>query len=142
MIRQVDRSTAPEKLERRKKRELKKILETITKFNLFTVTDIFAYHQGISRGTFYNWKFDELEDIKGALELNRTRTKRSVLRKWAESDNPTCQMALVKLTATDEERRALSLQYNEHKGEIKHQLLSIDPLSDGDGEDPANEGTP
>lgn len=141
MSNQVDRSTSPEKLERRKKRELKKILETIAKFNLFTVTDIFAYHQGISRGTFYNWGFDGLEDIKAALELNKTRTKRSVLRKWAESDNPTCQMALVKLTATDEERRALSLQYNEHKGEIKHQLLSIDPLSDGDSEDPTDAGT-
>jgi hypothetical protein len=138
---QVDRSTSPEKLERRKKRELKAILETIAKYNLFTVTDIFAYHQGISRGTFYNWRFDEVDEIKAALELNKTRTKRSILRKWAESDNPTCQMALVKLTATDEERRALSLQYNEHKGEVVHKLMTLDPLADGDDGDQDDTGT-
>ena len=49
------------------------------------------------------------------LERNRTELKVSMRSKWYTSNAPALQMALMKLIATPEELRKLSMQYIERK---------------------------
>jgi len=47
-------------------------------------------------------------------EENRINVKVSMRSKWYKSDNPTLQMGLMKLIATDTERANLSMQKVDH----------------------------
>lgn len=89
----------------------KEILNVIKEYNLFCITDIFAFYKGCSRATFYNKGLDKLDTIKEAIDDNRILGKQSLKSKWAESDNATLQIALFKIICTDEERQALSQSY-------------------------------
>lgn len=67
----------------------------------------------ISKQTLYNYfpaGSDELSEISNALGHNKTALKIAMRQKWYQSDNPTVQIALYKLAADDEEKRALSGQ--------------------------------
>lgn len=72
-----------------------------------------------SRATFYNHGLDKLDTIKDALEQNRINVKKGLRKKWYESDNATTQIALYRLTSTDEELSKLNSQKVEHSGELK-----------------------
>lgn len=68
----------------------------------------------ISKQTLYNYfpaGSDELAAVNNALGHNRTALKIAMRQKWYNSENPTTQIALYKLAADDEEKRALSGQY-------------------------------
>lgn len=69
---------------------------------------------------------NELHSIKRALGLNKIKAKTKMVNKWEESENATLQIAAYKLIATDEERQALSTNYQktEHSGEVKTTSLS------------------
>jgi len=72
--------------------------------------------------TFYShFKLDsnELNAIKEILDLNKINTKTKMYDKWFESDNATLQLAFFKLIGDDNERKALSTNWNEHSGEFK-----------------------
>ena len=56
----------------------------------------------------------ELNTIKAALEKNKINAKTKMVDKWQDSENPTLQIAAFKLIATDEERKALSTNWNEN----------------------------
>lgn len=80
-----------------------------------------------SKATFYKYfpdNSDELNDLREMIESNKVSLKRRLRSKWEKSDNSTLQMALYKLTANPEERKALATNYNEHSGNdgepIKH----------------------
>ncbi len=89
--------------------------EVIVKYKLFFVEDIVAYLP-ISKPTFYEFypdKSNELNELKDLLEQNRTELKVSMRSKWYKSNAPALQMALMKLICSDEERKKLSMTYND-----------------------------
>jgi hypothetical protein len=54
---------------------------------------------------------DKLDSIKTALTQVKTNLKVSMRSKWFRSENPTLQLALMKLVSSDEELRKLSMQH-------------------------------
>lgn len=72
---------------------------------------------GVSKHTFYNHKLHEKHEIKEALKANRVRAKSALRNKWFKSDNPALNLALYKLIGTDEERKVLSTNYQNHGGQ-------------------------
>lgn len=90
-----------------------KALKAIDEHNLMFVGDIWAFI-GISRATFYNgYHLDKLDSIKGALDKNKITTKSNLKAKWYKSQNPTLQIALMRLISEDDERKKLSQQYHD-----------------------------
>ena len=88
--------------------------EVIVKHKLFFVDDIVAFLP-CSKQTFYEFypvNSDQLDELKGLLETNRTTLKVSMRSKWYTSNAPALQMALMKLIATPEELRKLSMTHN------------------------------
>ena len=89
--------------------------EMIVKHKLFFIEDIVAFLP-CDKTTFYSFfkvESNELNELKGLLETNRTELKVSMRSKWYKSNAPALQMALMKLIATPEELKKLSMQYIE-----------------------------
>lgn len=96
-------------------------IEAIDQNNLFFISDVIAY-LGISSETYYNHfplESKESNAIKERLNKNAMRTKVSIRSKLHQSTSPAGLLALYKLLATEDERRALSMEYRDHtsKGE-------------------------
>jgi hypothetical protein len=100
--------------------------EMIVKHKLFFIDDICAFLP-ISRTTFYDWEFDKSDELKGLLETNRTTLKVSMRSKWYTSNAPALQMALMKLIATPDELKKLSMQFIESENTNKNEI-SIKPI--------------
>ena len=106
----------------------------IVKNRLFFIEDIIAYLP-ISKPTFYDYfKVDsnEFNELKELLDENRIVLKVGMRKKWYDSNAPALQLALMKLIATPEELRKLSMQHIEQKSDstITHVLslgAGIDP---------------
>jgi hypothetical protein len=86
--------------------------EMIVKHKLFFIDDIVAFLP-ISKSTFYEWKMEQSDELKDLLNQNRTELKVSMRSKWYKSNAPALQMALMKLIATPEELKKLSMQFVE-----------------------------
>ena len=89
--------------------------EAIVKHKLFFIEDIVAYLP-CTKQTFYDFfpvNSDEIDELKRLLETNRTELKVSMRSKWYKSTAPALQMALMKLICSDEERKKLSMTYND-----------------------------
>jgi hypothetical protein len=84
--------------------------EVIVKHKLFFIDDIIAFLP-ISKSTFYEWKLEQSDELKDLLNINRTELKVSMRSKWYKSNAPALQMALMKLIATPEELRKLSMNH-------------------------------
>ena len=87
--------------------------EVIVKHKLFFIEDIVAFLP-ISKPTFYEYfpvDSNEVNELKGLLETNRTTLKVSMRSKWYTSNAPALQMALMKLIASPEELRKLSMNH-------------------------------
>jgi hypothetical protein len=88
--------------------------EVIVKHKLFFIEDIVAFLP-CDKTTFYRFfepESNEYNELKGLLETNRTTLKVSMRSKWYTSNAPALQMALMKLIATPEELRKLSMTHN------------------------------
>lgn len=99
--------------------------DVIVKHKLFFIEDIVAFLP-CSKPTFYDYfppDSNELNELKDLLETNRTELKVSMRSKWYKSNAPALQMALMKLIATPEELKKLSVNYNENTSS-----LTFDPL--------------
>ena len=109
----------------------KKAVEAIEKHRLFFISDV-APMIGISEKTFYNHNLHELQSIKEALTKNRIEVKSSMRSKWFKSENPTLQLALMKLISTDEEIKRLAMQYTESKNthDVKLHTLSDEQVQE------------
>ena len=95
--------------------------EMIVKHKLFFIDDIIAFLP-CSKQTFYDFfpvDSDQLDELKGLLETNRTELKVSMRSKWYKSNAPALQMALMKLISTPEELRKLAMNYNENVERIE-----------------------
>jgi hypothetical protein len=84
--------------------------EVIVKHKLFFIDDIIAFLP-ISKSTFYEWKLEQSDELKDLLNQNRTELKVSMRSKWYKSNAPALQMALMKLIASPEELRKLSMNH-------------------------------
>jgi len=87
--------------------------EMIVKHKLFFIEDIVAFLP-ISKPTFYEYfpiQSNEVNELKGLLETNRIELKISMRSKWYKSNAPALQMALMKLIASPEELRKLSMNH-------------------------------
>lgn len=115
-----------------KKKIFEQAKEMIVKHKLFFIEDIVAFLP-ISKPTFYEYfpvDSNEVNELKGLLETNRVELKVSMRSKWYKSNAPALQMALMKLIATPDELRKLSMNTQSHEGNVKvTPLLLNDPLS-------------
>jgi hypothetical protein len=100
--------------------------EVIVKHKLFFFDDIIAFLP-IASSTFYAWEMEKSEELKELLNQNRTELKVSMRSKWYKSNAPALQMALMKLIASPEELRKLSMVYTDNKTTLD---LSIPQLPD------------
>ena len=76
-----------------------------------------------SRSTFYEFfpdGSDELDTLKSLISINKTQIKTSMRSKWYKSNAPALQMALMKLIATPEELKKLSMQFVESENTNKN----------------------
>jgi hypothetical protein len=98
-----------------KKIELEEMaLDAIDENKLVNTKEVISYLP-CSTATFYNWKLEQLESIKKALNDNRVSIKAKLRKNWLASDNATVNIALYKLLATEDELKALN-------GESKQEL--------------------
>lgn len=106
--------------------------EMIVKHKLFFIEDIVAFLP-CDKTTFYRFfepDSNEYNELKGLLETNRVELKVSMRSKWYKSNAPALQMALMKLIATPDELRKLSMNTQAHEGKVNvTPLLLNDPLS-------------
>jgi len=112
--------------------------EVIVKHKLFFVDDIVAFLP-CSKQTFYDFypvNSDQLDELKGMLEINRTTLKVSMRSKWYTSNAPALQMALMKLIATPEELRKLSMnhQVTEETEKPIFKQIDLDVITDDSAE--------
>jgi hypothetical protein len=115
-----------------------KAKQAIIDNNLYFIEDVVAFLP-IVKVTFYDYfkvDSDEMNDIKELLDNNKISTKVKLRKKLGEGDKAAEILALYKLIATDEERKALSMQHIDHttKGEV------VNVISLGNGINP-NEST-
>ena len=127
-----------------KKTEYKKLvndcLSLISDYKLLFVNDLIALLP-FSKSTFYVYGLDKSDAIKDAIESNRTMIKQKLRAKWYESTTPTLQIALYKILATPEERKAMSSSSKEAKTDgmlplevQKAYLSSLEKMADGDND--------
>ena len=89
--------------------------EAIVKNKLFFIEDIVAYLP-CGKTKFYEFfapETNEMNELKELLNINRTELKVSMRSKWYKSNAPALQMALMKLIASPEELRRLSMSYTD-----------------------------
>lgn len=95
--------------------------EVIVKHKLFFIEDIVAFLP-ISKPTFYDYfkpDSDEFNELKGLMETQRTELKVKMRSKWYNSNAPALQMALMKLIASPEELKRLSMTYTDNETKIQ-----------------------
>jgi hypothetical protein len=109
--------------------------EMIVKHKLFFFDDIIAFLP-IASSTFYLWEMEKSEELKELLNQNRTELKVSMRSKWYKSNAPALQMALMKLIATPEELRKLSMQFVESENTNKNTNFDIKELVSFDKPEP------
>ena len=114
----------------------KTAIEQIKKHKLFFIEDIIAFLP-CRKSTFYEHfpnDSDYYKKMFEELEKNRTELKVSMRSKWYKSNAPALQMALMKLIATPDELKRLSMQYNENNNTHKVEGFDITKLYKSDKE--------
>lgn len=111
-----------------------KAVEQIKKNRLMFIEHIVAYLP-CSKSTFYEHfpiDSDGYKKMFEELERNRTQTTVSMMSKWYESESPALQMALVKITGSDEVRKRLSMQYIDANVDstVVHQITGFRVISE------------
>jgi hypothetical protein len=117
-----------------KKKIFEQAKEMIIKHKLFFMDEVPDFLP-CSRSTFYDYfpnNSDELDDLKSLISKNKTQIKTSLRSKWYNSNAPALQMGLMKLLATPEELRQLSMQFVESENINKNTNI----ISLGNGIDP------
>lgn len=83
-------------------------LEIVKEQNVLTMSGIAAFLP-FEFERFLEYKLDGSKVLKKAIEENRALTKQQLMLQWLKPNaSPTCQIALFKLLASDEERKVMS----------------------------------
>jgi hypothetical protein len=96
-----------------RKEIFEKAKEVTAKNKLFFIEDIVAFLP-CDKTTLYRFfepQSNEYNELKELLEINLTELKVSMRKKWYNSNAPALQMALMKLIASPEELRKLSMNH-------------------------------
>jgi hypothetical protein len=117
-----------------KNKHVKAILELIPTQPIFTFTDIFVYYKKICRATAYKVGIDKIDDIKEAIYDNKRKGVSSLLARWVNGDNPTLQIAAMRIISDSEERRSLNQQYVDHSSEKGITMNFVDGSNTKDGD--------
>jgi len=99
----------------------KQALALVDKHFLYFASDVIAFLP-ISRPTFYEFfpdKSDELNNIKEKLESNKVVTKVEIRKKLKNGDKATELLALYKLIGNEDERKALSMSYQNIDADVR-----------------------
>lgn len=89
--------------------------EAALKNNLIFIEEIVSFLP-CSKPTFYEYfppDSNELNELKDIIEDNTVNIKSGLRNKWYESDNPTLQIALYRLTSRDDEHKKLNQTYTD-----------------------------
>ena len=120
------------------KKLINKCLQLISDYKILFISDLIALLP-FSKSTFYVYGLDKSDEVKDAIENNKTMIKQKLRAKWYESSTPTLQIALYKILATSEERKAMSSSSKEAKTDgmlplevQKAYLSSLEKMADGD----------
>ena len=89
------------------------LLKVIEEKKIAFLDHAFAF-TSFSGSTAYNHELEKLESIKNAIKQNRVKAKNYMLNKWIASDNPTLQVAAMRLLSNTEEHRKLNQSYTDH----------------------------
>lgn len=118
------------------KKLVEECLHLIAEYKILFITDLIALLP-FSKTTFYVYGLDKSDAVKEAIENNRTVIKQKLRAKWYESSTPTLQIALYKILATPEERKAMSSTSKEAKNDgmlpleiQKAYLASLEKMSE------------
>ena len=95
---------------------IQQILKVIPKEGVTFFGDIPLYISPSLR-TLYEWNLHESQEIKEAIELERSKVKQKMRKKWLQSDNATLQIVGYRLMATREELEAITTNRVESKVE-------------------------
>lgn len=99
--------------------------ELIAKHHLFFIADVVSFLP-ISKATFYLYfpeNSDELDSIKELIDNERVSMKIKLRARLSMSKSDTGILALYKLICTDEERKALSMNFQEITGKDGKDLI-------------------
>lgn len=88
------------------------MIDTIKKLKWMRWSHIDWDALSFKKSTAYNYQLEGLETIKEAFAENRSRATNYLLQKWIASDNPTLQIAAMRIVADDEDRARLNMQSN------------------------------
>lgn len=91
-------------------------ISAIKENHLYFIEDVVAFLPCVKQ-TFYDLfkvDSDEMDAIKAELENNRITTKVKLRKKFFDGERSAELISLYKLIATDEERKALSMQSVDH----------------------------
>lgn len=115
-----------------------KAIKAISDNTLYFIEDVVAFLP-IGKTTFYSYfqvDSNEMNDIKELLDNNKITTKVKLRKKLSEGEKAAEILALYKLIATEDERRALSMQHVDHT--TKGEKINIISLGNGTKPDEAN----
>lgn len=88
----------------------KELLEVIKSKKITFFDHCFGF-TSFSRATAYNHSLDKLDSIKDAINKNRVTAKNYMLNKWIASENPTLQIAAMRLLSDLEEHKKMNQSY-------------------------------
>lgn len=86
----------------------------------------------ISPTTAFKFELQEVEDIKNELQRHKTRRKKRLRRRWADSDNAALQIAEYKLLSDDDELARLNTQKVNADVNLSHKKVIFESDESGD----------
>ena len=116
----------------KQKKYSEEALKVIKEHKIKIFDHIFGF-TSFCAATAYNHELEKLENIKDALQANKSKAKTTLIDKWINSDNATLNVAAYRLMSSPEEHKLLNQQYHDHtsKGkEVKIPILDNNPLED------------
>lgn len=96
------------------------IIQNIKKYKWMRWNHVSWDSLSFKKGIIYEYELRESEEIKEAFAQNRNAGVNYLLQKWIKSDNPTLQIAAMRMIAQEEDRQRLSQQYVDHTSKGKH----------------------
>jgi hypothetical protein len=110
---------------------VKKALDIIVKEDVTCLAELWLC-MGISQTTGYKYGLDDLEEIKKAIDQQKTAIKKKMRRNWRNSDNATLQIAEFKLLSSDDELARLNTQKVNADVNLSHKKVIFESDESGD----------